>query len=63
MHITARADNTTARTWSAIQSYEERKTRMTEEAGVLEKMPPKLDTGAGEFWYDNANGAVDTVPR
>jgi hypothetical protein len=33
------------------------------EAGGLEKIPPKPDTGAGEFWYDNANGAVDTTKR
>jgi hypothetical protein len=37
--------------------------RTTEEAGGLEKISQELDTGAEEFWYDNANGAVGMVHR
>jgi hypothetical protein len=37
--------------------------RTSEETGELEKIPLSLDTGAGAFWYDNANSAVDTVHR
>jgi hypothetical protein len=49
VHITARVDNTAARTAIVVESYEERLEKMTEVQGWLEHALPWLDTSTRKF--------------